>query len=81
MSVECADQNTDKEDEETSDLICKHMHMKIMWSLTLNHIHENCLMLLSEISIQELVKEALGVLMEAIYCILTLIILLNMIQM
>ncbi len=28
MSLECTDQNTNEEDAETSDLLCKHMHMK-----------------------------------------------------
>ncbi len=50
MSLECADQNTDEEDEETSDLIYDAINSK-------QHINENCLMLPSEMCIQEVVKD------------------------
>ncbi len=49
--------NTDQEDTEMSDLICKHMHIKNKAIINnKQHINENCLMLPSEMSIQEVVK-------------------------
>ncbi len=55
MSLECTDQNTNEEDAETSDLLCKHMHMKNN-SIINTKVHAYQLKLSnvrSEMSIQE----------------------------
>ncbi len=50
--------HTHKQDEETSDLICKHMHIHKNVSInTKPHINENWPMLPSEISFQVVVKD------------------------
>ncbi len=58
MSLECANQNTNEEDTETSDLVYMHMHMKNNANINnKKHINENFLMIPSEMLIQEEVKD------------------------
>jgi len=56
MSTVYPDQNTGKEEAETSDLICKPMHMKN--NAFINNKQQNCLTLQNKMSTQEVARTA-----------------------